>query len=110
MRPASSPNLLDRPADPDPCIRRKAIRTVACSEWVGGAVISTVVESHDHGETAMSARLSRRTLLAGLAAVPALALVGCDDDRTSAAPNSTAGTLDFANRLRIPSTGRVHNG
>jgi hypothetical protein len=50
----------------------------------------------------MSARLSRRTLLAGLAAMPALALVGCDDDRTSAAPISTAGTLDFANRLRIP--------
>jgi hypothetical protein len=50
----------------------------------------------------MSARLSRRTLLAGLAAMPALALLGCDDDRTSAAPISTAGTLDFANRLRIP--------
>jgi hypothetical protein len=61
-----------------------------------------VVASHDHGEAAMSARLSRRTLLAGLAAMPALALVGCDDDRTSAAPIRTAGTLDFANRLRIP--------
>ena len=50
----------------------------------------------------MSARLSRRTLLAGLAAMPTLALVGCDDDRTTAGPISTAGTLDFANRLRIP--------
>ena len=47
----------------------------------------------------MSARLSRRTLLAGLAAMPTLALVGCDDDRTTAGPISTAGTLDFANRL-----------
>ena len=50
----------------------------------------------------MPARLSRRTLLAGLAAMPTLALVGCDDDRTTAGPISTAGTLDFANRLRIP--------
>ena len=50
----------------------------------------------------MSARLSRRTLLAGLAAMPTLALVGCDDDRTTAGPISTADTLDFANRLRIP--------
>ena len=39
----------------------------------------------------MSARLSRRTLLAGLAAMPTLALVGCDDDRTTAGPISTAG-------------------
>ena len=47
----------------------------------------------------MSARLSRRTLLAGLAAMPTLALVGCDDDRTTAGPISNAGTLDIANRL-----------
>jgi hypothetical protein len=50
----------------------------------------------------MSARLSRRTLLAGLAAMPALALVGCEYDRTTAGPISTTDTLDFANRLRIP--------
>ena len=50
----------------------------------------------------MSACLSRRTLLAGLAAMPALALVGCGYDRTTAAPISTVDTLDFANRLRIP--------
>jgi hypothetical protein len=50
----------------------------------------------------MSARLSRRTLLAGLAAMPALALVGCEYDRTTAGPISTSDTLDFANRLRIP--------
>ena len=50
----------------------------------------------------MFARLSRRTMLAGLAAMPVLALVGCEYDRTTAGPISTAGTLDFANRLRIP--------
>lgn len=50
----------------------------------------------------MSARLSRRTLLAGLAALPATALLGCSQDRTTAAPISTVDTLDFANQLRIP--------
>jgi FtsP/CotA-like multicopper oxidase with cupredoxin domain len=50
----------------------------------------------------MSARISRRTLLAGLAAMPALTLVGCEFDRTTAAPISTVDTLDFSNRLRIP--------
>ena len=50
----------------------------------------------------MSARISRRTLLAGLAAMPTLALVGCEYDRTTAGPISTTDTLDFANRLRIP--------
>jgi FtsP/CotA-like multicopper oxidase with cupredoxin domain len=50
----------------------------------------------------MSARISRRTLLAGLAATPALTLVGCEFDRTTAGPVSTVDTLDFANRLRIP--------
>jgi hypothetical protein len=50
----------------------------------------------------MSARISRRTMLAGLAAMPALALVGCEFDRTTAGPVSTTDTLDFASRLRIP--------
>jgi FtsP/CotA-like multicopper oxidase with cupredoxin domain len=50
----------------------------------------------------MSARISRRTVLAGLAAMPALALVGCEFDRTTAGPISTVDTLDFSNRLRIP--------
>ena len=49
----------------------------------------------------MSARVSRRTLLAGLAAMPTLALVGCEPDRTAAGPISTTDTLDFANQLRI---------
>ncbi|HJV12985.1 MAG TPA: copper oxidase, partial [Propionibacteriaceae bacterium] len=50
----------------------------------------------------MSGRIGRRTVLAGLAAMPALALVGCGFDRTTAAPISTVDTLDFSNRLRIP--------
>jgi FtsP/CotA-like multicopper oxidase with cupredoxin domain len=50
----------------------------------------------------MSAHISRRTLLAGLAAMPALALVGCEFDRTTAGPLSTVDTLDLSNRLRIP--------
>ena len=50
----------------------------------------------------MSARLSRRSLLAGLAALPAVALMGCESDRTTAAPISTVGTLGFSNRLRVP--------
>jgi bilirubin oxidase len=50
----------------------------------------------------MSARLSRRSLLAGLAAMPTLAIMGCEDDRTEAAPISTVDTLSFDNRLRIP--------
>ena len=41
-------------------------------------------------------------MLAGMAALPALALVGCESDRTTADPISTVDTLDFANRLRIP--------
>jgi hypothetical protein len=52
----------------------------------------------------MSGRVSRRTLLAGLAAVPAPALVGCDDDWSGAGPISTPVTVDFANRLRIPAS------
>ena len=47
----------------------------------------------------MAASLSRRTLLAGLAALPALALMSCEYDRTTARPISTTNTLDFANRL-----------
>ena len=58
----------------------------------------------------MFARLSRRTVLAGLAAMPVLALVGCEYDRTTAGPISTTGTLDFANRLRHTGTGRVNCG
>ena len=51
----------------------------------------------------MPSRIRRRTLLAGLAAVPAAGLLGCDrSDRTAAGPISTVGTLTFANRLRIP--------
>jgi FtsP/CotA-like multicopper oxidase with cupredoxin domain len=50
----------------------------------------------------MSARIRRRTLLGGLAAVPALSLMGCGFDHTTADPISTVDTLDFANRLRIP--------
>jgi len=50
----------------------------------------------------MPTRFTRRSLLAGMAALPALALVGCESDRTTADPISTVGTLDFANRLRIP--------
>ena len=50
----------------------------------------------------MSSRLSRRTLLAGVAALPALAVLGCESDRTTADPISTVNALDFANRLRIP--------
>jgi suppressor of ftsI len=50
----------------------------------------------------MSARLSRRTLLAGAAALPSLAFLGCEYDRTAADPITTVDTLDFANRLRIP--------
>jgi hypothetical protein len=50
----------------------------------------------------MSARISRRTVLAGLAAMPARTLVGCEFDRTTAGPLSTVDTLDFGNRLRIP--------
>jgi FtsP/CotA-like multicopper oxidase with cupredoxin domain len=56
----------------------------------------------DHGRSLMFARISRRTLLAGLAAMPALTLVGCELDRTTAGPLSTVDTLDFSNRLRIP--------
>ena len=55
----------------------------------------------------MSARLSRRTLLAGAAALPTLALLGCEYDRTTADPINTVDTLDFANRLRIPGTGSL---
>jgi suppressor of ftsI len=50
----------------------------------------------------MSTRFTRRSVLAGMAALPALALVGCESDRTIADPISTVDTLDFANRLRIP--------
>jgi FtsP/CotA-like multicopper oxidase with cupredoxin domain len=50
----------------------------------------------------MSARISRRTLLAGLAALPALTMAGCEFDRTTAALISTVDALDFSNRLRIP--------
>ena len=50
----------------------------------------------------MSARISRRIVLAGLAAMPARTLVGCEFDRTTAGPLSTVDTLDFGNRLRIP--------
>jgi FtsP/CotA-like multicopper oxidase with cupredoxin domain len=50
----------------------------------------------------MPTRFSRRSMLAGMAALLALALVGCESDRTTADPISTADTLDFANRLRIP--------
>ena len=50
----------------------------------------------------MSTRFTRRSVLAGMAALPALALVGCESDRTTADPISTVDTLDFANRLRIP--------
>ena len=45
---------------------------------------------------------SRRRMLAGIAALPALALVSCGFDRTTANPISTVGMLDFGNRLRIP--------
>ncbi|HET9561807.1 MAG TPA: multicopper oxidase domain-containing protein, partial [Propionibacteriaceae bacterium] len=45
---------------------------------------------------------SRRRMLAGMAALPALALVGCGFDRTTANPISTVDMLDFGNRLRIP--------
>jgi FtsP/CotA-like multicopper oxidase with cupredoxin domain len=50
----------------------------------------------------MSGSFSRRRMLAGMAALPALALVGCEFDRTTAKPISSVNTLDFANRLRIP--------
>ncbi len=50
----------------------------------------------------MPTRLTRRSMLAGMAALPALTLVGCESDRTTADPISTVDTLDFANRLRIP--------
>jgi FtsP/CotA-like multicopper oxidase with cupredoxin domain len=50
----------------------------------------------------MSTRFTRRSVLAGMAALPALALAGCESDRTTADPISTVDTLDFANRLRIP--------
>jgi hypothetical protein len=50
----------------------------------------------------MSGRISRRTLLAGLAAMPALTTVGCEFDRTTADPIGTVDTLNFTNRLRIP--------
>jgi FtsP/CotA-like multicopper oxidase with cupredoxin domain len=46
--------------------------------------------------------ISRRRMLAGMAALPALALVGCGFDRTTANPISTVDLLDFGNRLRIP--------
>lgn len=50
----------------------------------------------------MSTRFNRRRMLAGMAALPALALLGCEYDRTTANPVNTVGTLDFGNRLRIP--------
>jgi FtsP/CotA-like multicopper oxidase with cupredoxin domain len=50
----------------------------------------------------MSRSFTRRHMLAGMAALPALALVGCGFDRTTADPISTLNTLDFGNRLRIP--------
>jgi FtsP/CotA-like multicopper oxidase with cupredoxin domain len=50
----------------------------------------------------VSARVSRRTLLAGLAAMPTLAFLGCEYDRTTTEPINTTDSLDFANRLRIP--------
>ena len=50
----------------------------------------------------MSTPFSRRRMLAGMAALPALALVGCGFDRTTANPISTVDMLDFGNRLRIP--------
>jgi FtsP/CotA-like multicopper oxidase with cupredoxin domain len=50
----------------------------------------------------MPTRFSRRRMLAGMAALPALTLVSCESDRTTADPISTVDTLDFANRLRIP--------
>lgn len=40
----------------------------------------------------MPARISRRTLLAGLAAIPAISLIGCGFDRTTAGPISTVDT------------------
>ncbi len=60
----------------------------------------------------MSTRVHRRTLLAGFAAVPVIGLLGCDQDRTTAAPISTVGTLDFGNPLVIPplTTGTVIGG
>jgi bilirubin oxidase len=50
----------------------------------------------------MYTRFNRRRMLAGMAALPALALLGCEYDRTTANPVNTVGTLDFGNRLRIP--------
>jgi FtsP/CotA-like multicopper oxidase with cupredoxin domain len=50
----------------------------------------------------LSIQFSRRRLLGGMATLPALALVGCESDRTTADPISTVDRLDFANRLRIP--------
>src|SRR4029450_12744939 len=50
----------------------------------------------------MPTRFSRRRMLAGMAALPALTLCSCESDRTAADPISTVDTLDFANRLRIP--------
>jgi FtsP/CotA-like multicopper oxidase with cupredoxin domain len=50
----------------------------------------------------MPTRFSRRSMLAGMAALPAVALVGCEYDRTTADPISTVDRLDFANQLRIP--------
>ena len=53
-------------------------------------------------EALMSTPFSRRRMLAGMAGLPALALVGCGFDRTTANPISTVNMLDFGNRLRIP--------
>jgi hypothetical protein len=59
------------------------------------ASISSVVRVLiiNHGGSSMSACIKRRTLLAGLAAMPALGLVGCGFDRTTAGPISTVDTL-----------------
>ena len=53
-------------------------------------------------ENLLSTSFSCRRMLAGMAALPALAVVGCGFDRTTANPISTVDMLDFDNRLRIP--------
>jgi CheY-like chemotaxis protein len=84
-------------------VRRKAITSVAFSEWVPGPAISTVMSVLTATtEKLLSTPFSRRRMLAGMTALPALALVGCGFDRTTANPISTVDMLDFGNRLRIP--------
>ena len=56
----------------------------------------------------MSARLSRRSLLAGLAAMPTLAIMGCEDDRTDGCSHQHRGYAQLRQQAPDTRPGGVH--